>query len=396
MSQRTTSATPRWCAAPSSWPSSARQAGPNPRVGASSSTATVPWSARAATAARAPRTPRWTRWPRAGERARGGTAVVTLEPCNHTGRTGPCAQALIDAGVARVVHAQPTPTPSPQGAPTPCAPPGSRSSGGVLQDEARAAQRGPGPSPSSTAGRGHVEVRRDAGRRGRPPPTAAAPGSPARSRGPTCTTCAPSATPSSSAPAPSSRTTPTSPCATPTAPLRGRQPLRVVMGLRPLAGRPRGCWTRRRPASCCRTRDPAEALAALLSAVRSGTCGSRAAPRWPPRSCAAGLVDEVVTYLAPALLGAGPAAVGDLGIPTIDRALRLDGPRRRAPSAPTSRIRRHDPPEENLMFTGIVEELGEVAAIEQRRRRRRLTRARPARRRATPRTAPRSPSTASA
>jgi diaminohydroxyphosphoribosylaminopyrimidine deaminase/5-amino-6-(5-phosphoribosylamino)uracil reductase len=42
----------------------------------------------------------------AGERARGATAVVTLEPCNHTGRTGPCAQALIDAGVARVVFAQ--------------------------------------------------------------------------------------------------------------------------------------------------------------------------------------------------------------------------------------------------------------------------------------------------
>ncbi|MFJ4253207.1 bifunctional diaminohydroxyphosphoribosylaminopyrimidine deaminase/5-amino-6-(5-phosphoribosylamino)uracil reductase RibD [Microbacterium sp. NPDC090003] len=37
--------------------------------------------------------------------ARGATAVVTLEPCNHTGRTGPCALALIEAGVTRVVYA---------------------------------------------------------------------------------------------------------------------------------------------------------------------------------------------------------------------------------------------------------------------------------------------------
>ena len=39
----------------------------------------------------------------AGQKARGATAVVTLEPCAHTGRTGPCTQALIDAGIARVV-----------------------------------------------------------------------------------------------------------------------------------------------------------------------------------------------------------------------------------------------------------------------------------------------------
>lgn len=45
----------------------------------------------------------------AGPRAAGSTAVVTLEPCNHTGRTGPCVRALIDAGVARVVFAQADP-----------------------------------------------------------------------------------------------------------------------------------------------------------------------------------------------------------------------------------------------------------------------------------------------
>ncbi|WP_433255522.1 bifunctional diaminohydroxyphosphoribosylaminopyrimidine deaminase/5-amino-6-(5-phosphoribosylamino)uracil reductase RibD [Streptosporangium sp. CA-135522] len=47
----------------------------------------------------------------AGERARGGTAYVTLEPCDHTGRTGPCALALLEAGIARVVVAVNDPNP---------------------------------------------------------------------------------------------------------------------------------------------------------------------------------------------------------------------------------------------------------------------------------------------
>ena len=45
----------------------------------------------------------------AGARARGATLYVTLEPCAHQGRTGPCTQALIDAGVSRVVVAQEDP-----------------------------------------------------------------------------------------------------------------------------------------------------------------------------------------------------------------------------------------------------------------------------------------------
>ncbi|WP_442909024.1 bifunctional diaminohydroxyphosphoribosylaminopyrimidine deaminase/5-amino-6-(5-phosphoribosylamino)uracil reductase RibD [Halopseudomonas sp.] len=47
----------------------------------------------------------------AGERARGATAYVTLEPCSHTGKTPPCADALIKAGVSRVVAAMQDPNP---------------------------------------------------------------------------------------------------------------------------------------------------------------------------------------------------------------------------------------------------------------------------------------------
>lgn len=51
----------------------------------------------------------------AGDHAQGGTAVVTLEPCNHTGRTGPCADALVQAGVARVFFMASDPNPQASG-----------------------------------------------------------------------------------------------------------------------------------------------------------------------------------------------------------------------------------------------------------------------------------------
>ena len=73
----------------------------------------------------------------AGERASGGTAVVTLEPCNHQGRTPPCRQALIDAGVARVVIALIDPTSREEGGAVRLQAAGVDVELGVLEDEAR-------------------------------------------------------------------------------------------------------------------------------------------------------------------------------------------------------------------------------------------------------------------
>jgi len=67
---------------------------------------------------------------------RGATAVVTLEPCNHTGKTGPCAQALIEAGVSRVVFASNDPGDASAGGAATLRAAGIEVVSGVLQAEA--------------------------------------------------------------------------------------------------------------------------------------------------------------------------------------------------------------------------------------------------------------------
>lgn len=66
----------------------------------------------------------------------GATAVVTLEPCNHTGKTGPCAQALIEAGVSRVVFASNDPGEASAGGAATLRAAGIEVVSGVLQAEA--------------------------------------------------------------------------------------------------------------------------------------------------------------------------------------------------------------------------------------------------------------------
>ncbi len=79
----------------------------------------------------------------AGEHAKGATAYVTLEPCNHTGKTGPCTHALVTAGIVRVVYGMEDPNPLVAGRGLDyLRDAGIQVSGPLLEDDARALNLG--------------------------------------------------------------------------------------------------------------------------------------------------------------------------------------------------------------------------------------------------------------
>ena len=112
------------------------------------------------------------------------------------------------------------------------------------------------------------------------------------------------------------------------------QPLRAVMGLRDLDPA-RRVFNDRAETVRLETRDPAQALGRPARA-RPAARVPRGRAELAAAFLRAGLVDEVVAYVAPALLGAGASAVGDLGITTIADALRPADHRRDDRRAPGS------------------------------------------------------------
>jgi diaminohydroxyphosphoribosylaminopyrimidine deaminase / 5-amino-6-(5-phosphoribosylamino)uracil reductase len=257
---------------------------------------------------------------RAGSAARGTTAVVTLEPCNHTGRTGPCAQALIEAGVRRVVLAQRDSNPVAVGGAETLRAAGLEVETGVLAEEARALNHV--WTFAVEHGRPFVTWKVAATLDGR---IAAADGgsrwvsSPAarldshRLRAICDTMLVGTNTVDVDDPHLTARDAEGRPLA--------RQPLRAVMGERDLAPG-RRVLDGAAESVHLRTRDPERALEQLYALDRQHVL-LEGGPTLAAAFLRAGLVDEVVAYVAPMLLGAGRAAVGDLGITAITGALHL-------------------------------------------------------------------------
>jgi diaminohydroxyphosphoribosylaminopyrimidine deaminase / 5-amino-6-(5-phosphoribosylamino)uracil reductase len=261
----------------------------------------------------------------AGGSARGATAVVTLEPCNHTGRTGPCAQALLAAGVARVVYGQPDSNPVAAGGAATLASAGVDVEGGVLADEAAALN--PVWTFAVGNGRPYVTWKFAAGLDGR---SAAADGTSRwitgeqaradvhRLRGEVDAVVAGTGTVLADDPQLTVRTGGSAGEPLP----YHRQPLRVVLGHRSVPTDAR-VLDGSAPTLLLATHDVAAVLAELYARDVQHVL-LEGGPTLAGAFVRAGLVDEVVAYLAPLLLGAGAAVLGDAGISTLGSALRLE------------------------------------------------------------------------
>ncbi|MBG6058577.1 diaminohydroxyphosphoribosylaminopyrimidine deaminase/5-amino-6-(5-phosphoribosylamino)uracil reductase [Cryobacterium sp. MP_M5] len=252
--------------------------------------------------------------------ARGATAVVTLEPCNHTGRTGPCALALIEAGIARVVYAVSDPGHESSGGADRLREHGIDVLGGLLEAEVSAFLGD--WLTAARLGRPFVTLKWASSLDGR---AAADDGSSRWITGPEArqdvhrrrsaadAIIVGTGTALADDPALTARDA--------AGALLPGQPLPVVIGGR---GIPADAALRSHPRAPLffTTHDLAAVLADLHGrGIRHAFI--EGGPTLASAFVAAGLVDEYLVYLAPTLLGGGRLALGDIGVTGIDGQHRL-------------------------------------------------------------------------
>lgn len=257
--------------------------------------------------------------------ARGATAIVTLEPCNHTGRTGPCAQALIDAGVARVVYAIADPNEASSGGAERLRAAGITVESGLLAEEATTLLES--WLTVQRLGRPHVSVKWAQSLDGR---AAAADGTSQWITGPTARADVHRRRSEADAIVVGTGTVladdPALTARRPDGELYEHQPVPVVLGARRI---PAEAALLRHPRALVQ-RDGTD-LPAVLAELRD-TGVQRVFVEGGPTIASAflreRLVDEVLAYVAPTLLGFGAdgtdrPALRALGVDTIDQQRRL-------------------------------------------------------------------------
>ncbi|UOQ57314.1 bifunctional diaminohydroxyphosphoribosylaminopyrimidine deaminase/5-amino-6-(5-phosphoribosylamino)uracil reductase RibD [Leucobacter allii] len=267
------------------------------------------------------------------------TAVVTLEPCNHTGRTGPCAEALRDAGIGAVAYALDDPGRASSGGAATLRAAGVEVRGGVLAGEARAllgawlARQGAADaSAPSPLRRPRVTVKWAQTLDGR---AAAADGTSRWITGPEARTDVHRRRAEADAILVGTGTLLADDPELTARDAEGallvpasEQPIPVVLGHR---GIPEAARVRAHPALAARgvpepLRLPGDDLPAELAGLAARGIGSlfvEGGPRVASALIAAGLADELLVYVAPALLGGPRLALGDLGIPSMAGIARL-------------------------------------------------------------------------